>query len=201
MTERDARDEAHARYQGDVDGATGEPVDDWGYACAQRDAFVAGAMWQSAHPTGLSAEAYGAAAGAFIDSCGSIVAAVDAALPFLSRRVMPSVEDIAAAIQTRWIETEDARPIAEHPGYGTEYEVHEHPGGIAWRAAEATIALLPGRSVASVRREALIDALVELDEAYLVSGTPRASRTQWEMGAASVLAGLRDLATKDDPRG
>lgn len=166
MTEQDARAEAHARYQGDVDGATGAPVDDWGYASVQRDAFTAGAMWQAARLT-----------------------------------VTPSVEEIAAAIQARWIEAEDARPIAVHPGYGTEYEVHEHPGGIAWRAAEATLALLPGRTVASVRRSVLIDALVELDEAYLVSGTPRESQTQWEMGAASVLSGLRDLATKDDPRG
>ena len=48
-TEREARAEAYKRYDSDriIDDNTGEEVshDDWGYADAERQAFVAGALW------------------------------------------------------------------------------------------------------------------------------------------------------------
>ena len=52
MSERDkqhlqaATEEASQRYNGDVDVNTGESFDDWGYSAAERQAFVAGAVWE-----------------------------------------------------------------------------------------------------------------------------------------------------------
>ena len=42
-----ATEEAIARYDGDVDRETGAAVDDWGYSECQRQAFVAGALFES----------------------------------------------------------------------------------------------------------------------------------------------------------
>lgn len=42
-----ATEEAIARYDGDVDRETGAAVDDWGYSACQRQAFVAGALFES----------------------------------------------------------------------------------------------------------------------------------------------------------
>lgn len=43
--EERARDEASIRYQGDIDPETGLPLDGWGQAEAEREAFTAGARF------------------------------------------------------------------------------------------------------------------------------------------------------------
>lgn len=41
-----ASNEAVEKYQGDWDHANEEPVDDWGMSAAERQAFVAGALFE-----------------------------------------------------------------------------------------------------------------------------------------------------------